>query len=161
MYEELSRTWIDEWLLGKVISNVFQDLKLPEEIARRGLLIVRFLTGCQGWYQVQTPEEQLPYPILKKWLQDPDVQRFIGVNRHQDILWFKKEAFEEFLWWVYLQAVVEIGADIPDLDGAQRPAQLQQITACYGLIESLLEAEKLSDYQVEKLLSAAKKQPKR
>ena len=106
--------------------------------------------------------------LLQKWLQDNEVQRFMGINRHQGVLWFNKETFEELLWWLYAAAAVDIlaGKVAPEDEQQKtakstKPAPLsvaERLTICYGVIDELFQAEDESMYQVEKLIAAAKRQ---
>jgi len=74
------------------------------------------------------------------------VRQFLQVNRYHGVLWFNKEAFEELLWWLWLVAVVQIGAD---------PQRADEMLACSEIIKQLCQAAEKSGYQVEKLLMLA------
>lgn len=162
-YEEISRAWIDEWMLGRIIGTALRDMAIPEADAWRATGIVRLLTRHHSWWQpMSQPMDEIsgatdkvvaypapsPTSILRIWLSDRDVQSFISMNRHQDILWFNKEAFEEWLWWMFLVAVL-------DLVDAHEPEEIPaRVIACYQVIQQLQKAKEASDYQVEKLLMA-------
>ncbi|NOS35454.1 MAG: hypothetical protein GQ522_02315, partial [Deltaproteobacteria bacterium] len=74
--------------------------------------------------------------------------RFLQVNRHQEMLWFNKEAFDLLLWWIFLITVVESAAD-PRL----KPAEKGEVIAHhYETVRGLRRAAERSGYQVEKLL---------
>jgi glycosidase len=151
-FEEQSRSWIDEWLLGKVIVRTLQDLGLDESAAWQAVAVVKLLTSHQHWFAAEAPDARSrAYQILEALLKDDEVQQFLQVNRYQGVLWFNKEAFEQLLWWLLLAAVVEISAD------PLRPAteRAEQILACYSIVEQLRQAEEQSGYQVEELLKAA------
>ncbi len=147
--EEQSRSWIDEWLLGKIIAGVLRDLGLEGETAWRVVAIVKLLTTHQCWFEEQIPARQGAYRVLEMWLRDSEVQGFVQVNRYQDVLWFNKEAFEQLLWWMLVPAVVTLTAD-PSRPEAEVTGE---ITACYHIIQQLLRAEPKSEYQIEKLLA--------
>ena len=179
-YTEQSRTWVDEWLLGKIIAGAMQELGLNEGAAWRCVAISKLIIGSEGWYndgerlqedaaprgiasrthapasgvknaQNITLQKDQPYQILQSWLNDESVQRFLGINRFQGILWFNKEAFDELLWWMFAQAVIDLTAmETP-------PGQASgKILACYQVIERLQAAQEKSAFQVEKLVEAAK-----
>jgi hypothetical protein len=86
--------------------------------------------------------------VLENWLRDPEVQQFLGINRYQGILWFHKEGFEEFLWWMLAVAAVAISAR---RDGNE-DGVAEEIVACYDIIKKLQKSVDASEYQVEKLL---------
>jgi hypothetical protein len=76
------------------------------------------------------------------------MQRLLGVNRYQGVLWFDKQAFERLSWWLLLLAAIGISADAE----ASATPVAERIAACYRTIQRLREAAGTSGYQVEKLL---------
>jgi glycosidase/membrane protein YqaA with SNARE-associated domain len=151
-FEQQSRSWMDEWWLGKIVAGVLQDLGLDAAATWRAVTVIKFLTGHRRWFEVPAPEKKGLYPVLESWLKDEDVQRFLQVNRYQGILWFNHEAFERLVWWMLVLAGIEISAD------PLRPAAgvIAAMVACYDVVRELHEAEPASEYQVEKLLAVAK-----
>jgi hypothetical protein len=144
-FMELSRSWIDEWRLGKTIAAVLKDLGLEEEAAWRSVAVIKLLTSHQRWF-----EEKVPYKVLESLLKDNEVHQFLNINRYNDILWFNKESFQEMLGWLMLEATVEISSD-----PFRSPSEIvKELEDCYGTAKSLEEAEKKSSYQVGKLLEA-------
>lgn len=157
-FEERSRSYIDEWLLGKIIAQAIQDLGFDETSAWRAVDVVKFLTTHATWGQAldQDPpvsdksQQELITQLLQSWLRDGDVQRFIHVNRYQGILWFNKEAFEEFLTWMLIAALVDVMAG-----EKKEPEEVaESIGAYYRLLQQMERAAGESDFQVEKLLEA-------
>jgi glycosidase len=149
---EISRSWIDEWLLGKIVAGALQDLGLDEPAGGRAVATIKILIRHHDWLQKTPPvkgkaRESAAFQVLQNWLADGEVQRYIGVNRYQDVLWFNQEAFSDLAWWLFLAAVV-------DLTSAGESAEA--IAAGYKIIARLLKAEAASGFQVEKLLEAAK-----
>ena len=94
----------------------------------------------------------LPAAGHQRLTTDEDVQRFLQVNRYQGILWFNKEAFEELMDWMIGIAVINTIANA-DFEYSQ---QINQIADRFQVIRKLKKAESQSDYQVEKLLEAAR-----
>jgi len=149
-FEQISRSWIDEWLLGKIIAGALRDLGLDEVAAGQAVTTIKVLTSHQRWLEIQAPKKQgkRAYQVLESWLRDDEVQGFLQVNRYQGVLWFNKEAFEQLLWWMMLLAVIALAAD------SLRPTAevAQEIAAAYDVVKQLQRAEEGSEYQVEKLL---------
>ena len=143
---EISRAWIDEWLLSKIMAAGLVDLGLSKENAEKSVLLVRLMTSHANWYERFGKEDKTGASVLQAWLKDPELQGYLQVNRYQDILWFNREAFEELLWWLYTASLVGTPAQTPG-DTASR----------FAIIQRLLEAESKSEYQVEKLLAALHK----
>lgn len=142
-----TQTWLDEWRLAKVLKKTFAILVQDEDKAERMTGIVRILIGQQNWFLAASDKPLVD--ILKTWLSDDIIRQFLGVNRFQDVLWFNKEAYEEFIWWMMVVGMFEICAD-PTLTATKF---IEHITALYEMIQRWLEAEKVSDYQLNKLLS--------
>jgi len=149
-YEGQSRSWIDEWLLGKIITGVLRDLGLDDVRAWHTVTVVKLLTTHQRWFETQVSEKTPAYQTLESWLRDSEVQGFLQVNRYQDVLWFNQEAFEQLLWWMLLVATIVLHAE-PDRSTTE---MTEEIVQCYDIIQQLRQAEQQSEYQVEKLLAA-------
>jgi glycosidase len=151
-FAEQSRTWIDEWRFCKTIFSVLSDLGLEEATSWNSLTVIKLLTGHQRWFEVNPSDQKPSYRILESLLKDAEVRQFLGVNQHNDIWWFNKEAFEEMLWWLMMVAALTIGSD------PLRPvnAVVDELEGCYSMIQTWQQAEEKSEYQVEKLLEAVK-----
>ncbi len=148
-----SRTWMDEWRIGKTILSVLRDLELEETAAWSSLTVIKLLTGHQRWFEKKSSDQKQAYAILESLLRDGEVQQFLRVNQYNDIGWFNKEAFEEMLWWLMMVAALTIGSD------PLRPvnAVVEELQGCYSMIQTWQKAEEKSEYQVEKLLAIVNK----
>jgi hypothetical protein len=152
-YDAQSRTWIDEWLLGKMINLVFHDLGFDEIQSRQALALIKILTSHQNWFQIDGEKQGLAYRTFKKLLEDQEVQQFLQVNRYQDILWFNKEAFEMLAGWLFKIAAIDISKD----KMKNQKEIIAALTATFEMIKIWQKAEEDSTYQVEKLLEGMKK----
>jgi glycosidase len=144
-----SRTWVDEWRLGKTILGVLRDLGLEETAAWRSLTVIKWLTGHQSWFEKKPSDQKKSYAILESLLRDSDVQQFLQMNRYNDIWWYNKEAFEEMLWCLMMVAALTIGSD--SLRSVN--AVVEELQRCYAIIQTWQKAGEKSEYQAEKLLS--------
>jgi hypothetical protein len=147
-YDEQSRSWADEWLLGRIIAGALQEIGLDQVAAARAVVIVKRLTSHQHWFEARDAEGA--YTVLESLLSDSEVQQLLGVNRYQGILWFNKQSFERLLWWLLLAAIM-LSSD------ATRPAEevAAEIAACYRTVRRLRLDATAAGYQVEKLLNLA------
>ena len=149
-YAAQSRSWLDEWLLGKLIAGTLQDMGLDRDAAWWAVGVVKILVSHQRWYEVDVPKAKRAYPVLTTWLKDGEVQRFVQVNRYGGVLWFNQQAFEQLLSWMMTLAAIEISAD-PNLT----PEEVAEgVVSCYDVVKKLQKAEAASDYQVVKLIEA-------
>ena len=155
--EKISRTWIEEWLLAKVIVRTLQDIGLDEAAALRAVDVVRLLTENTLWYQADSNEKLTAPAVLQTLLKDSQVQSFIKVNRYQGTLWYNQESFDEMLWWLFAACVVQIGSSVPEqADTDTIEIAVAELAEAYHLIQKLASAQEKSEYKVEKLVEAAK-----
>jgi hypothetical protein len=92
------------------------------------------------------------YDLISNLLRDNEVRDFLQINRHMDILWFNKEAFEGLIFWMILVTSVKISCDKSMI---QKDREAMMGKAIF-LMEPLYEALENSQYQVEKLLELLK-----
>jgi glycosidase len=149
-FAQVSRSWQDEWLLGKITASALQDLGIDEGSAWWATSTIKILTAHQRWFEIDSSDGSRAYQVLHAWLEDDQIQRYLRVNRYQDVLWFNAEAFEQLLWWMTLIAAVAISAEAPAGEAAEK------IAACHEVVQELQRAEEESDYRVESLLEAAR-----
>ena len=141
-WAEISYTWIEDWLLSKVIAEALRDMDLEEQSARRAVATIKLLIRH---HDLLTPEADVGADeMLQSLLREQATQAYLGVNRYEGVLWFNKEAFESMLWWLMIATVVTAEGD-------------EVIARQYALITTLQAAEADSEYQVEKLLEAVEK----
>jgi len=143
-FAQASRSWLDEWLLGRIVAGALRDLGLDEGAVDWAVATVKALTSHQRWFEIPAGPDQ-PYRVLESWLQDEEVQRLLQVNRYQDVLWFNKEAFEQLLGRMTVVAVVALRAE---------GAAAQPINAVYRLARQLRQAGEAAGYRLDRLLEA-------
>jgi hypothetical protein len=150
----ISRSWIDEWLLGRILLSTFHELGIEEGSAWREVELIRILTSHQEWFEFEGGEDRV-YPILRSWLEDSDVQRFIQVNRYQGVLWFNHESFEDVIDALMSIAIVNLVAQQELTGGDHTGSEVEnRLRPLVQIIQQIRAAEKESGYQVEKLLEA-------
>jgi glycosidase len=158
-YEEVSRSWVDEWMLNKLFVSTLNDLGLDERSNWRAVTLEKLLTSHHGWWQAIADRPAIPgarsaYHILTSLLSDSDALSYLGVNRYQDMLWFNKEAFEDLVWWLYIIAAIEIST-LPTAS-TQIESNPRRILDCYNVLSDLLLKSQASGYMLDKLLELAK-----
>ena len=148
-FEDQSLSWLDEWQFSKIINEAYLTTGLTAPEIWRLNLALRLMVAQQNWFEKMgnKPLNQ----ILEHWLADSDVQRFIGVNRYKDVLWFNQESFEEFVWYMMITATL-VAAARP---GTSSSEVVETILTTFEITGGLLKAEKASAYQVARLLKAA------
>jgi hypothetical protein len=149
-YADLSRSWIDEWLLGRIIARTLQDLGAEWQMAERAVGIVKLLTANQRWFEFKVQPQRMAFAVLSRLLRDAEVQQFIGVNRYQGVLWFNQESYEQLCDWLLLPAVVDSMLKLTEAEA------IAQVESRLEIVLKLVKAGEASEYQVEKLLEAAR-----
>jgi hypothetical protein len=148
-FAEQSCCWAEEWGLDRMVSDVLKKLGSDETTTWRTIILIKLLTRHQRWFEAKPQAQMQAHVLFETLFQEDEVKQFLGVNQYQDIWWFNKEAFEEMLWWLMMVAALTIGSD------PLRPVNtvVEELQGCYSMILKWQEAEKKSDYQLDKLLS--------
>ena len=153
LFEEQSISWIEEWQLTKKLVATAHQLEIDSSSTWRAGHLIQLIVAQQRWYERMST--QPVSRILEAWLSNPDVQRFIGVNRYRDVLWFNHEAVEEFLWWMVTITVFQSSGQpnrtITDF--------VEDVMGSYEIALKILEAEKKSGYRVIKWLEVLSEEP--
>jgi len=147
-YLEISRSWMDEWLLNKIIASAMSDLGLDERTAWQTIILIKLLVSHTNWWE--QPSADQAYRLIEAVFSEAEAQQYLGVNRYQDILWFNQEAFDELIWWLFVISVV----DCATTRSADQVAK--SIVSRYTVVQEIQKAATNSKYQVEKLLNALK-----
>ncbi len=150
--DELSRRWLDEWLLSKLIVTALSDWGLEGGAARRAVALIKLLLGYHRRFEAIDELDNPAYRILYTMLRDEEVQAYLGVNRYEDVLWFNQESFEQWVWWMMMLSTLEMAVEPPEDFAAA-------FTARYALVQRWLAAEKASGFRVVELLEAVKTTP--
>ena len=142
----LSLVWAEEWQLYKTFSDAFSQMNFTEAEISHSLKALRLITSQQDWYSL-IGKKPLPQ-IARAWFSTPEIQDFLQVNRFEGILWYNREAFADFLWWMAVTAFIhcEMNPQCTRSDSAET------LLGCYSILQRLLKADQSSEFQLEKLL---------
>ncbi len=132
---EQSRSWLDEWLLGRIIAAALRETGAAEDEASRTVTAVKLATAQRDLFTGSADERA--DKLLETLLQEPDAQVLLNVNHFRDVLWFNQEGFDTLLRWLVLLA--------------QLKGQPEALERRYAVIEQLQAAAEQSGYQVDKL----------
>jgi len=142
-----SRSWIDEFLLGRALHGALVEYGYSEDTATDAVQLVRVLTAQQRWHEVLAGDDG--YALATSLMTDSDAQSFTRVNRFQGVLWFNRERFERLLRWLELAVAITLRAE-------GSPDQEVVRAACHRIAERLGAAAERSGYRVERLLLEVK-----
>lgn len=147
---EISRDWFDAWLLRKPVAQALEGLGVADDARERTVATVRLLLTAPDWMFGDAAAshglgDDLP-TMLRRALAHRDVHAYLGVNRYEGVLWYNREAFGRWLWWMLCIVALrrpELGDDFA-----------ATLAATYGWMVQLQIAEETSGYQVARLLEA-------
>lgn len=145
--QEQTLSWLDEWQYLRIIREALSSLEMDTAAQDEVITALRVMVGEQDWFS-QVGEKPL-HQIVEHWLADPEVQRILRINRHQEILWFHKEGMEDFVWWMMAVAIIQAFSDLKTTS----VQIVERMIAAYDITSKLLELMPKSGYQIEKLLT--------
>jgi hypothetical protein len=147
-YELQSRSWFDEWRLSQFIKNILEELSIKEEEkAQDGISIIKLMVTLQNWSALNTYSQKNYYSIFQSFFSEPEVQRYLNVNRYHNLLWFSAELFDIFVRWIYLIAVIDRLAQ-------SKESIVIEIEALLEDYQKLKKIAETSKYQVNKFLES-------
>ncbi len=147
-YEQQSAAWMDEWLLGRIISQAFQALGCDEASAQRETDLVKILVSHrQGFLSGPTKDET--GSDLSALLTEPEVQQFLEFNWYDGVLWFNKERFEGLMEWLFLVSIFDLLAPVDHMEEKVVQAVLER----YEFVQQVIGWAGRSEYRVQKLLA--------
>ncbi len=145
-FEPLTASWISEWQFGRVLQETARGMGMSEDEARQLSSVIRILIDQQRW--VRAEGKKNPDELMTGWLSNSDIQRYLDVHRFEEVLWFNKERYESFVWWMAVLAVFETVFEAK----ASAPLLIERLLSVYQLVKKLVQAGEKSGYKVARLL---------
>ncbi|HUX13692.1 MAG TPA: alpha-amylase family glycosyl hydrolase [Spirochaetia bacterium] len=151
-----TRSLVDEWALARRLS---QRLQLSAGLNADGsreyrsyAALVRSLLAHEEWLdQLDTANNdatrEAARHALEALLADGETSAFLGVNRFEDAVWFRKEPYQELTHALPIIAAIRV---LDHVDGPR--ADLLEFIAAVSF--HWREAEAASGYRVDRLLGA-------
>jgi len=149
-FDEISRSWLEEWGILKVVRAEFEKIGISPQHAYRAETILKLLIQEQNW--VLSAQTVTAFGLIETWFAESEIRSFLNINRYRGKLWFNQEAFDEMMWWMMTIGLIRLSAD-PD---RSLPEVVEMLFNAYELISKIQDAEAESEYQVEKLLEGLK-----
>jgi len=145
-FESVTASWVSEWQFGRVLQDAAREMGIPDDQARQITSALRILIDQQRWYEASG--KKTPGELMNLWLTNSDIQRYLDIHRFEEVLWFNKERYEAFVWWMTVLAVFEAAFDAK----ASASLLIERLLSVYPLTQKLLQAAQTSDYKVAKLV---------
>jgi hypothetical protein len=142
--EMISISWLDEFLLGKLIHQTLENVFENDQYASHTLLLIKALTIQPRW--LETASESLPAAI-DALFQNQETQRFLQVNRYQDVLYLNKESLWELLGAFFAVAFINLALDEKS-DAKEVNTKLRE---WYKSLNKIINNAKDAGYRIEKM----------
>ncbi len=137
---------LDDWDLGSTVAEMFKEIGGGDPEAWRRVDAVRAMIALPRWTLGSAPVRDQARATVDAWLANNAARRAIGINLWQDVLWFRGEAYSEF---VDQAAALEWFRAAPELrTGKERVEKWLELSA---LVAELRRLAANSGYRVEAL----------
>ena len=146
---ELSRSRMEEWHVGSALADLVQSLGGTREEARRAVAAIDLMIGGGGREPGAGRAAAVLGDHLVEIFASPPGQRFLGVHRYGDALWFNREAFMELVRWMMMVAAVAAIADGSE-DVRSRIVEIQRA------VDSVDSACEDSGYRLNEFLESVR-----
>jgi len=133
-----------EWYLRSALVDLVIALDRSEDDGLRAGLAVDLMIETVVWRKNVTGLEGIG-PALTDIVGDEKGQEYLRINSHADVLWFRRESFEELLRWMILAWVSD--GIVEDSEGA--PATIATTSAVW---EALISAAEISEFRLAEFL---------
>ncbi len=143
---EQTLSWLEEWHIARKLNELAGDLGIDPERGENGSLLLRLLVSQETWYEKFATHTTRA--ILEAWISDPDIQRYLGINRFQDVLWFNAERMQDFAWWMTVAAVLHAAAG----ENWTSVQFLEVLLGSYGIAQEIQDAADESEFRLTRLL---------
>ncbi len=146
---DLTISWLKEWRLKKYLEDALLQSHDNKAEIQDMVLALDIGISLQNWYENFKPGSL--QATLQKWFSEPEIQYYLKVNRYNEILWFNREAFSDFTWWVSILPIIQIASK----EDAGATDLVETALHLFDFITILEKLVKASSYQVEKLITLA------
>ncbi len=133
---------VDDWLLMEPLSHLCTLLELPEDETFRSLRLINVLTRYPDFPALLELKKD-----INDVLSNNDVQLLMGVNEHEDQVWFHKESYETLLHWFFLLSLLEL----PLETDSPTAETIEALNRLYAQGKAAQKAGRDAEYRLEQL----------
>ena len=112
--------WLDELLLARVLERQLRRAGLEGERPRRALSMIRLLLEFEGWWRPDADGEADLRGLVARVVAGEAGRAVLGVNRHEGVLWFRAEGFDDLVTLLRLVALLGTWTDPRAAEAASR-----------------------------------------
>jgi hypothetical protein len=136
----ISISWLDELLLGKLIYQSLQE----EGFDNHDMLLIKSLTLHPHWLDKANTALS---PAFDSLLQYQESNKYLQVNRYQDVLYLNREVLQELLAAFFVTAIIGMAPN----SGNQAAKLSKNISNWYKVIRKVLDAADAAGYRIDKI----------
>lgn len=174
------RKLVDHWCLDRKIREAYLEVGYEsEDLYRISELLKLILSRTAPATESPYISSSLSKALVLEAAQSRDIRSYLEVNVFNDIVWFKKERFEELVFYASVISIIESdsafvsihskkGQDLqekeriihkapPHPSKINTPKWMRRIETIGSIYEEVNNALNKSDYQLEGLLKALEK----
>lgn len=141
---EESLAHIEEWRLGRVLEQTLHEMGLSQADARRSVGLTRVLMAHPELAQ----NPALLVQQMPGLLQDPEVQRYLQLNRFEGVIYFNQEAHQ-----AWLKGLCQISLALAASEGEPSSQAEKERKAWTALTAKLSKAAEQSGYVIDQYLA--------
>jgi len=131
--------FLDHWGLGEILADSFHNLGAKKSDTQKYLLLLKILILNRDWFSSIT--KKAGESRVNDFFKNPQIQRFIRINPHQNILWFHRESCEELIDWFYFTTLFTHFFE-KKIQSPGRHKKIRKVTEIRKLwLESILESK--------------------
>lgn len=143
---DTSQAWLEEWKLDQPLREALLNEGIHGTSQQNALSALSLAVKFQDWYE--RPQKDGVQKLLREWFSTPEVQIFLKVNRFDGKLWYDADAFQEFLWWMGIVAILQDQTR----STSSRVSLAETLVGSQAILKRIRQLDKTSGCQVEMLI---------
>ena len=128
----ISVSWMEEFLLSRIIEQSFVQSGYDDFSANRQLQLIKIIILLPDWMANAAENPGFAFQSL---FQYQEVQKFLGVNLYQDVLYYNYESLVELLAAFYTMMVLNLSLDDQTEHKIIRKKLLDEYERIYNIFE--------------------------
>jgi hypothetical protein len=143
----ISLSWLDEFLLSKLIDQSLQQEGHDEYSSSRQILLIKILILLPDWLE---EFEKNPGPAIESLFQYQEIQKYLTVNQYQEILYFNYESLMELLAAFYSSAILNLSLQ----KGTNKTGIKKKLVGWHTQIEEIIKIASNNSCKVHPTIEA-------
>jgi len=144
---------IEYWSIDDHISAILLQFGAYKEDSLKYIKLIKVLTRYQQRWAKALDENKDLNKLIDVFFKDNDVMELTGVNQYKNIVWFKKESFEELLNWIFLILLL----DYPILKFPYSKNTNKMLSKYSKIFKNIQISAQKSDFKFNKFLEILKR----